>query len=321
LKLHSTPPLSEQALTQAMILAITCAKKLSGRAGVGWAMLDAQGRHLHSEGIIAGTNSLRLAASIIRYANRLHTLVITLPPSNLLFDQPSLRQALDYSKCQYIVTDSAYETMVETAEWHDWLKSCHKQLHLLPSNRCAQNVSSGPKTVLTHLRPWVTSISAADMSGRAVPLRQLTDEFGFQAHLGILARQSRAIFYSRLQSEFIKTLPRENLSNEPQEFFEIENCETAEVIFRFCAAERRCSVLVFTDLSLQSQLMSRNLTDEVIHHVSLTPNQGTWAEPEMTSLPTEDWQLSESSIIGNCSRLQLTRAQSVISQPLGQRLN
>jgi hypothetical protein len=304
-----------------MVLAITCAQKMSTRAGVGWALLDSQGRHLHSEGILAGSNSLRLAASIIKFARQLHTLVLTVPPSNLLFDQPSLRQALEHSHCECIVIDDAYGSMVEMTEWQEWLEIWRDKIRYLSTNRTALSVSSGPKSILTSLRPWVTSISAADINGRAVPLGQFSEEFGFNAHLGSLARQARAIFYSSLQADFVKTLPQDNLANEPQEFFEIKSCETAEVIFRFCAAERRCSVLVFTDLTLQSQLMSRKLTDEVIHHLSITPNQGTVLEPEIATLPTQDWQLSESAVIGNCSRMQLTRSAPIALRPLGQWLN
>lgn len=321
MRIQSDTPLPEKVLTQAMVLAITCAQKQSGRASVGWVLLDAQGRHLHSEAILAGTNALRLAASIIRYARQLHTLVITLPPSNLLFDQPSLRQALEHSNCTCIVTDAAYAAASEPTEWRDWLDNWRDSTHFLSTHRSASSVSAGPKSVLTNLRPWVTSISAADMNGRAVPLGQFSDEFGFNAHLSILAQQARAIFYSELQAEFVKSLPQDNLANEAQEFFEIRSCETAEVIFRFCAAERRCNVLVFTDLALQSQLMSRNLTDEVIHHLSLRPNDAGPHQQEVATLPTQDWQLSESAIIGNCSRLQLTRPHTYCARPLGQRLN
>jgi len=307
-----------QAITKAMGLAITCAQKKSPRAGIGWVLLDKKDRHLYSDGIVAGIDGHRLYSSIDQYSDVIKTLVITTPIIASFLGPDDVWMSIKNSSCERLVFST-----INHAIYYDYTNNIDWDGDCIPFNiePVSSLLLSGQSKVLTEYRPWITSVSAANMKGAPLRLSDLSDEFGFTPFLDELSKQTRAVLYSSSQASTVKLLSDSNYAREKQEFYEIDNIKAVKSILRHCAAEHRYSVTIIAHTELQVELMKNSITDEVIHHVAIVSDTNT-SEPNTTPyhLPTEGWHLSSTTAVGNCCRLHLAK-QVFSASGLGQRFN
>jgi len=176
------------------------------------------------------------------------------------------------------------------------------------------------------------------------------------AYIKELVNQSRAVLYSPDQKAILASMDEGNYVDEAIEYFEVNTPSSCEAIFRHCIVEKRCTVVVFADMELLAQLMQRNLTDEIVHHLAVTfadtSARASTAEGEnmvvveqdnkalqelaspglqvrsaahslpMTELPLSNWTLQSSTAVGKCSRLLLKSNIEIDAEnELRQRLN
>ncbi len=304
----------DEAASKAINLALISAEKISKRAGIAWVLLDENRKHLHSESIIAGTNSQRLAVSISRFRFDVCYLVLTIEPIAMLFNQQSLIDALERSSCKTIIIGDTLKAALPHDLWDTWIRKWQGNVQRIGYSRASRALAAGPYKVSIDNRPWVTSVSAASMTGNTVFLDELVHEFGFSAYIDEIAKQSRAVLYSTSQRKYIDHISEVNYVDEYQEFFEVDCVQSISAIFRHCAREHRCSILMLVDIELQSTLMESGMTDEVLHHISfandtsnesVAHNRALHNSSNIAALPTKGWQQVENSIVGNSNRLKL----------------
>lgn len=288
-----------------MNLAITHAQKLSRRAGIGWVLLDSTCHPIFNGGVIAGADPWRLAANIERFRENVSTLLLTVEPIAGLVDQRKLIAAVENSNCELLVIGRRIQTSFTSSAWHDWISRWRGRVMYMPMHGQDQDLTSGPQQVFMHNRPWVTCISAADIYGNSMALSAFEHEFGVAAYLGEIANQSRAVLYSAGQASLLRHLPEENFAEEGQEFFEVEDAGSVAAILQHCATERRCSVVIFTDLQLLASLLQKNLVDEITHHIAVANYDCLESATPLPKLPLQGWQQISCTAAGNCTRIHL----------------
>jgi len=199
----------------------------------------------------------------------------------------------------------------------------------LPSSASAIELALGPTQVMSQLKPWVTAVSAADMAGNSISLLTFEQEFGFRAQLDELANQSRAICYSSSQADAMSLLSEDNFSGELLELYEVNDVQSFAAILKHCAIEKRCSIVAIVDVSFLAEMIEAGLCNEIIHHLAVAdcaptkPTAGLsgLVEP-VPHLPLRDWQLINSSPMGNCTQLILRPVESPMPPAaLGHSLN
>jgi hypothetical protein len=319
-----------RVLNNAINLALTSAQKNSRRAGVGWSLTDENYNHLNSGGMIAGADPLTLPAVIDRYGDKLHSLVMTLEPLPRIMDVQGLTEALERSSCAIVYICYRNDEMAEASHyWQDWIGGWHGEVVYLPSSAAAIELALGPAKVMRQLQPWVTAVSAADMTGNSIPLKTFEQEFGFSAQLDELVNQSRAICYSTSQADAVSLLSEDNYSGELLELYEVNDVQSFAAILKHCATERRCSVVAIVDVRFLAEMIESNLCNEIIHHLAVadcvptTPASSlNGLTPPVPHLPLSDWQLINSSSMGNCTQLILRPIENALPEAaLGHSLN
>ena len=338
---------------ECMNYALMRANKISSRAGIAWVLQDENKKLLHSDATIAGINLENLAASIKSYGKNLDQLILTIEPIPYLFDIDNLTEALSASNCKSLIVCYNMPNKIPNYAWHTWLSTWDGEIVRLPLSIMGANLSAGPRKILTSARPWVTTISSADMHNSNKNISDFSEEFGVTAYVKELVNQSRAILYSPDQKAILATMDEGNFVDEAHEYFEVATAKSCEAIFRHCIIEKRCSVLVFANMELLAQLMQANLTDEIVHHLAVTfantgahndikkdvgillsnnPVMQEVAMPMLQALPNRllpsielplsEWTLQSSTAVGKCSRLLLKSNKEIdIENNLRQRLN
>lgn len=317
--LPALPP--DAVLLNAMNLAMTHAQKLSRRSGIGWVLLDRDNNHLFNGGVIAGADPWRLAANVERFREKISSLILTIEPMAGLVDQKKLIAAVENSNCDTLVIGRKIQTSFTPAAWHDWLENWRGRVFYLPTTGQDPDLAAGPQQVFSRNRPWVTCVSAADIYGNSMALSGFQEEFGVSAYLGELASQSRAVLYAPAQESVAGLLPEDNFADEGQEFFAVEDAGAVAAILQHCAAERRCSVVIFCDLPLLASLMQENLVDEVAHHIAVANYDCLESAVPLPRLPLQGWQQISCAAAGNCTRIHLRAERTQAANPSRQNLN
>jgi|GEM_PF-3320699 len=336
--------------------ALMRANKISSRSGIAWVLLDKNKKILHSDATIAGINSENLAASLKFHGDNLEQLILTVEPIPYLFDIENLIDALAASACKNLIVCYSMPGAIANYHWNNWLSSWDGEIVRLPLSLMGANLCAGPRKILASARPWVTTVSSADMHNISKSISDFNEEFGVTAYVKELVNQSRAVLYSPDQKAILSSMDEGNYVDEAHEYFEVSTATSCEAIFRHCVVEKRCSVLVFANMELLAQLMQRNLTDEIVHHLAVTfedkSNHATNLKGEdveeveqdglavqeialpvlqarsrvqslpMIELPFGEWTLQSSTAVGKCSRLLLkSNIEIEVENGLRQRLN
>lgn len=307
--LPSLPP--DSVLQTAMNLAITHAQKLSRRAGIGWVLLDREYKPLLNGGVIAGADPWRLPANIERFREKISILLLSIEPLAGLVDQKKLFTALENSNCDLLVIDKTIHITHPSNAWRDWLKQWHGQVIYLPLSDAT--LTCGPQHIFSLNRPWVTCVSAADIYGNSLALSAFERDFGVTAYLNELCNQSRAVLYSTAQAALVEQLPEENFAEEPQEFFAVDDARSVAAILQNCAAERRCSVVIFCDMALLATLLQKNLVDEITHHIAVADYDCRASPKPLPKLPLQGWQQISCVAAGNCTRIHLRSERELVA--------
>ncbi|RYY74185.1 MAG: hypothetical protein EOO52_15085 [Gammaproteobacteria bacterium] len=346
---------NEQTL-ECINFALMRANKVSSRAGIAWVLQDKNRKIIHSDATIAGVNSENLAASVRYHGSNLDQLILTVEPIPYLFDIENLVEVLTASNCSSLIVCYKMPANVSNYHWNNWLAGWDGEIIRLPLSIMGANLAAGPRKIITGARPWVTTISSADMHNNNKNINDFSEEFGVTAYIKELVNQSRAVLYSPDQKAILASMDEANYVDEAIEYFEVSTASSCEAVFRHCIVEKRCSVLVFADMELLAHLMQRNLTDEIVHHLAVTfadtGSRANIVEGEdivvveqdnkalqkivssglqvrsaahslpMTELPLSNWTLQSSTAVGKCSRLLLkSNIEIDVENDLRQRLN
>lgn len=292
--------------TSMINLALTRARDLSRRAGIGWALIDDNQQLLHYDACMAGLDAGKLESTIRQYGDRASELFISSEPTTVTFDLNRLTQIIETSSIQSIRIGRGFNGSIVDSEWRRWLQNWKGSVIQMPFNPVIEKLSLGIQLLHSSRRPWVTSVTAADLSGKSRSMSAFIQEFDFLNYIAVLARQSRAVLVSPAQQDLIEHLPEDNHANEPLEYFEIFDDGNVEAILRHCANEYRCSILVLADIPLLSHLLNQGLVDEVVHHLTNNSHEHYGEnEPHMAHSPLklDGWKLQSSSVVGHCNRM------------------
>lgn len=285
-------------------LAVSRAMNLSKRAAIGWALIDQDKQILHFDACMAGLDAGKLESSIRQFGRQATELFISSEPTALTFNIVQLTSAIEESNIKSIVIGKGLAATLSNDRWRSWVAIWSGSVAELPYNPIIDKLSLGIQLLQTSKRPWVTSVTCGDFAGRSMPLANLIQEFDFLNYLSNLVKQSRALLVTHTQKDMVSYLPTENYANEPVEIFEIHDLANINAILQHCVNELRCSLVVLADMRLLSNLLKRDLVDEVIHHLANNHETQSFIPPTVeTTLDLNGWKLLSSSAVGQCGRM------------------
>lgn len=294
-------------------LVLKNAHNTSERSGVGWALLDMEGKLLTHGSIMAGIEVKRPAIAVARFKDRLHHLILSTEPVPGLLAAETLIASLDASACVEITVCHRLDDDVADPLWREWLTNWNGHVDFSISSGTAQSLVAGIIKVRRQNRPWVTAMCAASLENRSLPLIRLIDEFGFKAYFKDLIQKSRAHLIESFQREILEHLPEENKMDELVEVYEVSDVALVKTILKFAASEKRCNVVLSCGLKLLADLIEEDLVDEIIHHIAIS--SGHDLDHAMThSYNLEKWHLIASNSVGNCTRIQLQKKEDIERQ-------
>jgi len=305
------------AYTEFYDIAINKARTLSKRAALGWSIIDQESELATAAASMLGLDCGHLEQSIAQYAHQATELFLCFEPPESATN--AITQAIEQSEIQRITLGKALN---DNPAWTQWLQQWPGSQEVLPYNPVVDKLSYGYHSIRQQQRPWVTSITAASLSGFSQPLANLAPEFDFVNYIANLSQQSRAVIYTLDQQPLLDLLPDENYAGEPLELFEVGRVDALKGIYRHCAQEMRCSVLLVCNMPMLHQVLETFQVDEVVHHLVKNDVRPLKAEVDAhPSLDMENWTLTSSAVVGQCSRVVYARQADRVAALLGSRLN
>jgi hypothetical protein len=306
---------SQQAVREAMNIALTAALRKSNRAALGWALLDREYRFLAANSLIIGADEALLYAQLQQYAAKLYHLCLTTDPVTALLDPERLIEAIEASGCRQLTFSAASATVSPSSaakRWQQWQTQWQTQpgcrIHILPATQITEKLIAGAQKAERRGLPWLTSVSSGNWHGAELPLTEFVDEFGFSAFLQTLVNQASAILYTASQQHIVPLLPTKNYAKQEQLICEISSLSQLESVLRYCVSQKRTNAVIFCDLPFLQQLVHQQQCDEIVYHLGLVSRQ-TVAAPQW-QIPFEQWSIVSSDAIGKCLRIVLQQSRS-----------
>lgn len=295
-------------------LALSRAHALSSRAGVGWAIADGAGMLVSCGATVAGFNPRKLEIALNRHAASAHQLFISVEPTAGVFDINPLIASIENAGLVEIILAEKLPQNLSDKTWCMWAERWNGQISLANANLAAGQMNYGIQKLRGRGKPWVTCVTAANLTGISQSLDCLSHQFGFINFISDQVKQSRAVFYTRSQVGIADLLSRTNTVDEEIDYFEIDLNNQFDPLLRHCAEEQRYNVVVLADMKALAYLIDQNLVDEIVHHVSNIGGDGPLLtsadEHERVShslLSLRQWKLVSSSVVDECSRMILCR--------------
>ena len=297
------------------------AQTLSRQSGIAWTLLDANDNVLCCDGTIAGFHPKKLAFSVNKHRTVIDQLFISLEPIEGVIDIEELVNKIEGSTLTSFTVYSRVPERLQSNRWKDWSKQWEGTVTYV--NKTFQQNDPSVTVVKAHTTeyPWITSVSAADITGCSLSIAHIRKEGEYQSYVSDLVRESRAVLYTKSLEELVSTLPEENNMEEFIEYYPIDELDSFEPLIRHCRKENTHNAIAICDMATLSHLVDNSLVDEVVHHVTVSKPQEANEEDRdqlKSVLNLHDWNLLTSTIAGNSSRIVLRKSRPAT---LGRGLN
>src|SRR5690554_4171242 len=115
-------------------LALSRARALSSRAGVGWAIADGEGQLISCDATVAGFNLGKLEAALHRYAPAASRLFISVEPTSGVFNIHSLTASIEATGISEIILAERLPQNLSDRMWCRWAESWHGELSIANIN-------------------------------------------------------------------------------------------------------------------------------------------------------------------------------------------
>jgi hypothetical protein len=300
------------------------ARNISRRTGVAWALMDAERKVINCSGDIAGNFPEKLAININKLRHSVVELFISIEPIAGIFNTRELTKAIDASNINSITFGAKILENICDSYWKEWVGQWSGAVQYAQKSA----VIEWPGFALSSLRdisqPWVTCVTAANLAGLPIALSDLADEFDVLNYVSNLVKESRALLYSKNQQQLVDLIAENNSTENCLEILSVDKDDDFRSLLRYCRTKNIFGVIILSDMSGLTYLLEHNLLDEIVHHIGnstplATKNpQDEMLNPAINSVAgLMSWHLLSSEVVGNCSRMVLSRVKQLIASKNG----
>ena len=215
----------------------------------------------------------KIGEDILKYRNALHTLYLSIEPHEFTLDVEYLTSAIDTSQCGTVVILQSLNKENKSCSWEAWAESWGGELTYSNFHPIAKNLARGLESILNNKRPWITTVSAASLTGHHVRHAHLVNEFGYISYINDTVGESRALFCSEDEIEILASIVDENSVGEPLDPFLLDGLDNLNGLIQHCINENISNIVYVCNMATLAELIERRMVDEIIHYV--TPKGGT----------------------------------------------
>lgn len=293
--------------------ALSKAVNLSSRSSIAWALIDTDSNLIAYDAIKAGSNSSTLANAILENSHNSKKLYISVEPTSGFFDLNELTKTIEQSSIKEIVLGHKLTSTAEDKNWATWCEEWGGEIRFSVHPGVSNKISLGIEKLKRFNLPWITAVTAANLSGAPLKLNDLVNDFGFISFVNDLRHQASVIMVSSNQNDFFESLTSKDILDNHVECYSILDVNKVRSILKHCATEYRSHAVIFCDMQTLAFLIDNDLVDEIVHHTKNIESNKNFSNIQQyhqqsdALLKLKDWNLLQSSVVGDCSQTILSR--------------
>jgi len=297
----------DSSVPKYLAIAIDKAYNISDRAGIGW-VLTHEGKITMLNGGFSGNIDINEFKQY-RKPNEESELFLSCPPYPLFFSLKELEELIHYlniTKLNFPKLSKELHNALEISELKN-INNCEIKTHNV--RQISDKVYCGPITLLKKQRPWTRCLVGSTMSGHNLPLDHFFKEFGVKAYAFEKLAQSTSIAFETgfLLKDFDLKI---NTGNVAIPRYQVTNVKDVQNVHNQLKLINSPVLTMVCSFELFSQLMSTDLVDECICHVSMLnpPSENTKHSYSLPNVESEDWKITESIAMSKGVRIHLNRS-------------
>jgi hypothetical protein len=298
----------DSSVPKYLAIAMDKAYNTSDRAGIAWVLT-----HSNKITVLHGGFSGNIDVNDFREYQRLDEeseLFLSCPPYPLFVNFTDLKKIvrdLNITKINFPKLSRELSEALEVSKI-DHIDNCETKVHNV--RQISEKIYCGPISLLKRKRPWTRCLIGSTMSGHSLPLEHFFSEFGVKSYILEKFAQSTSIGFEsgyQLSTADLNTnaatfaIPQYQVSN----IQDIQNVHGQLKLLNSPVLTMVCSFELF------SQLMSTDLVDECICHVSMLnqPSEHNQHSYLLPNVELDEWEITESVALTKGVRIHFNRSR------------
>lgn len=289
-----------------LAIAIDKAYNTSDRAGIGW-LLTYNNKIATLNGGFSGNidiNELRQ----YRQLNDESELFLSCPPYPLFLNIKELEKLvidLNITKINFPKLNKKLRMALKISEMKK-IDNCEIKVHNV--SQISERIYGGPISLLNKKRPWTRCLIGSTMSGNNLSLEHFFSEFGVKSYIIEKFAQSTSIAF---ESDFkLNNIDlHQNSRNITISQYQVSNIKDVQKLHDQLQRLSSPVLTMVCSFELFSQLMSLDLVDECICHISMLniPSEHSTHSYLLPKIELEKWEITESIALTKGIRIHLNR--------------
>ena len=247
-------------IPKALALALDRAYNTSSRSGVAW-VITKNGMIVESQGSMSGYPQGALFKALRGHNGKKHLYLSTQPSPPFI----STEELIDVCANSDIEGVHFPKTSDVSAEE---LNSDLVDLYSYELDEPSRMIDCGPNTLKRKMRPWVTCLTGADITGRSVPLNFFHQEFGVRSSIERIIKQSHALIVQK-EYEGESYLIQQNVAGGEMSRYEVDTLEELNEALKEQYLLGHSSIVLIANNELMYSFSKEGLIDEIIYHFDI----------------------------------------------------
>lgn len=283
-----------------------------GRTTLTWALFDENNVVLASDSYTVGKQPQSVFEGLSSHAGKAKVLFMSMEPAEPYMNVSKLTTLLGTLAIERVVIGTRLGFATHCKQWAAWVNLSSSKVDYLPHSAVSARMSSGMVKARTQGRPWVTCVTAADMTGGEANLTHINSDIGFKSYLAQLVNVNAVVWRGHGVDELTDLIQTVLPAGALRIAIDSGGVKILCDQLNHIASSGACSLCIFCTMSELERLLEVGLVDEIVHHVVSggSPSDTNVAPLAYGQLDFSDWKLVSSAPLGNGSRIVLINNSS-----------